>query len=412
MKWVRTVVAAIVGVIAVVGLLLSVIGFWARGTVFDESEVAAAVESALDEPGVTDALAVRLTDSVMSAVGLDSIVNGILPPPLQRLTPAIVGGATQLVEQRLTDRLADPDTRARMVAIFERAYAEFLGVLEGDGLVDGLTVEDDQLVVNFLPLIGEGLEAVQRFGLIDDVTIPDMTRAGDASAQISELEQAFDRDLPDDFGQIAVYRSDSVARAGDTVDRAQQLLIVIKRSFSLILAVTVLAVAGALLIARERRRAALILLLSSAAVFVIARVIVNKVLDDLPAIARAPAGQAALAAVSTSLADGLVRGFGVGAVLMLLGALVVYLLDPDSAVRRRVAASTGSSSLSSLVVANRVAVMLIAFAAALLVLTIAGWNWISVPIAIGLTAIGLIAWRSPQPVPVPASAASGGDVDA
>ena len=63
MKWVRTVLAGIVGVIAVVALLLSVIGFWACDTIFDESEVAGAVESALDEPGVTDALAVRLTDT-------------------------------------------------------------------------------------------------------------------------------------------------------------------------------------------------------------------------------------------------------------------------------------------------------------------------------------------------------------
>ena len=40
MKWVRTIGAAILGVIAVVGLLCSVIGFWARNTVFDETEVA------------------------------------------------------------------------------------------------------------------------------------------------------------------------------------------------------------------------------------------------------------------------------------------------------------------------------------------------------------------------------------
>ena len=72
MKWVRTIGAAVLGVIAVVGLLASVVGFWARGTVFDESEVAGAVEAAIDEPGVTDALAVRLTDSVMTAIDLET----------------------------------------------------------------------------------------------------------------------------------------------------------------------------------------------------------------------------------------------------------------------------------------------------------------------------------------------------
>lgn len=404
MKWVRTISAAVVGLVAVVGLLCSVIGLWARGTVFDESEVAAAVQSALDEPGVTDALAVRLTDSVMSAVDLESVVREVLPPALQRLTPAIVGGANQLVEQRLTDRLADPDTQERLVSIFERSYARFLDTLEGDGLVEGVTVQDDELVVNFLPLVGEGLQALQRFGLIDDVTVPDLTRDGDPAEQIAELEQAFDRDLPDDFAQIVVYQSDSVARAGETVERAQQLLITIKRAFYLILAVTVVALVGAVLLARARRRAVLILLLSSAGVFVIARAIVNKVLDDVPGIARAPAGQAALAAVSTSLADGLVKAFGVGALLFVLAALVVYLLDPQCAVRRRLAASTGSASLASLVAANRTVVMLVAFGAALLVITLAGWNWLSVLIAVALVAIGLIAWRSDQLVPASAAA--------
>src|SRR5687768_5813671 len=109
MKWVRTIGAVILGVIAVVGLLCSVVGFWARDTVFDEAEVAVAVESAIDDPAVTDALAARLTESVMSAVDLETRLDNILPPALQRVTPAIVGGITQRVEARVSNRLADPD---------------------------------------------------------------------------------------------------------------------------------------------------------------------------------------------------------------------------------------------------------------------------------------------------------------
>jgi hypothetical protein len=401
MKWIRPVLAAVVGVIAVAGLLCSVVGFWARGTVFDESEVAAAVGSALDEPGVTDALAVRLTDSVVTAVDLESRVAEILPTRLQPLAPAIVGGAQQVVAQRLTDRLADPETRERLTSAFEVAYARFLSALEGEGLVDGVTIDDDELVVNFLPLIGRGLETLQRFGLLSDVTIPDMTREGDPAEQTAELEQALGRDLPDDFGRIVVFRSASVATAGETADRAQQLLITIKRAFALILVVTVLALVGAVLLARRRARAVLVLLLASAAVFVIARAIVIQVLDDLPSVVQAPAGQAALAAASTSLADGLVKALGVGALLFLLAAAVVYLLDPECAVRRRIAARTGSASLTTVIAANRGVVMAVSFAAALLVITIAGWNWASIIIAGVLAAIGVIAWRSTQSAPAP-----------
>ena len=206
--------------------------------------------------------------------------------------------------------------------VFERAYRAFLDVLEGDGLVDGITVVDGEITVNFLPVVADGLQALQRFGLLDDVTIPELTREGDPSQQIADLEQALGRDLSDDFAQIVVYRSDSLASAGETVDRVQQVLILVKRSFPLILAVTIIGLVGSVLLARQRRRAILILLLSSAATFVVARALVSRVLDEVPSIARTPAGQAAVAASTSALADGLVKAFGVGVVLFLLAALM------------------------------------------------------------------------------------------
>jgi len=80
------------------------------------------------------------------------------------------------------------------------------------------------------------------------------------------------------------------------LQRAQQALVVIQRSFVLILIVTAVAIAGTLLVARKRMRAAFTLLLASAATFVVARALVKKVLDEVPSVARTPAGEAALAA--------------------------------------------------------------------------------------------------------------------
>ncbi len=398
MKWVRTIGALILGVIAVIGLLCSVVGFWARDTVFDEAEVASAVEAAIEEPGVTDALAARLTESVISAVDLETRLNSFLPPALQRITPAIVGGTAQLVEDRLSNRLADPDTRDRLVSIFERSYRAFLDVMEGDGLVDGVDVAGGEATVNFLPLVADGLQTLQGFGLLDDATIPELTRDGDPAEQIAQLEDGLGRDLPDDFGQIVVYRSDSLAQKGETLERAQQLLVVIKRAFVPILIVTAVAIAGTMLVARNRFRAALGLLLGAAATFVVARALVNKVLDEVPGVARTPAGQAALAAATTALADGLVKAFGVLAVLFVLGAIVVYVLDADSALRRRVAARTETSSLRGAIAVYRVAVALLAAGAALLVITIAGFSVLSLTVALLLAVLAMFAlWVPDEP---------------
>ncbi|HTH06611.1 MAG TPA: hypothetical protein VL916_12105, partial [Ilumatobacteraceae bacterium] len=396
MKWVRSIAAAILGVIAVLGLLASVVGFWARDTVFDESEVAGAVEAAIEEPGVTDALAARLADSIMAHIDLETRLNNILPPALQRITPAIVGGTTQVLEDRLTNRFADPDTRNFLVNSFERSYARFLDVLEGDGLAEGVTVADGEVTVNFLPLVADGLQRLQKFGLLDDATIPELSRDGDPTEQIAQLSEGLGRELPADFGQIVVYRSDSLAAKGETVERAQQALVLIKRSFVLILAVTVVAIAGTLLVARKRMRAAFALLLGSAATFVVVRAVAKKVLEDVPSVARTAAGQAALAAATSSLADSLVKALGVLAVLFLVGAIVVYMLDANSAVRRRAAARSGSPTFGAAVAAYRVPVALVAAAGALLVITIGGFTVLSLVVALLLVVLAMYALWAPD----------------
>ena len=73
----------------------------------------------------------------------------------------------------------------------------------------------------------------------------------------------------------------------------------LQRGFVLILIVTAVAIAGTVLVARNRIRAALGLLLGAVATFVVVRAVVNKVLDEIPSVARTPAGQAALAAATT-----------------------------------------------------------------------------------------------------------------
>ena len=171
-----------------------------------------------------------------------------------------------------------------------------------------------------------------------------------------------------------VYRSDSLAEKGETLQRAQQLVVALQRGFVLILIVTAVAIAGTVLVARNRLRAALVLLLGAAATFVVVRALVNKVLDEIPSVARTPAGQAALAAATTALADSLVKALGVLAVLFLFGAIVVYVLDADSALRRRLATRTGSPSLRDAIAAYRVPVALMSAGAALLVITIGGFS--------------------------------------
>ena len=122
----------------------------------------------------------------------------------------------------------------------------------------------------------------------------------------------------------------------------------------------------------------------------------KKVLDDVPSVARTPPVRRQLAAATSSLAENLVKALGVLAVLFLVGAIVVHVLDDNSALRRRMAARSGTPTLGAAVASYRVPVALGAAAGALLVITIGGFSVLSLVVALLLVALAMFALWAPD----------------
>ena len=100
------------------------------------------------------------------------------------------------------------------------------------------------------------------------------------------------------------------------------------------------------------------------------------------------------------------KALGVLAVLLLLGAIVVYVLDADSALRRRLATRTGSPSLRDAIAAYRVPVALMSAGAALLVITIGGFTVLSLIVALLLAVLAMFALWVPDQLGARAAPAS------
>ena len=98
----RSILAVLFGVIGVIGVLASVIGVWAHQTVFSSEKVAEAVDQALLNPEVNEALAAYLTDQVMGAVPLEDMVTERVPAELEPFVPVLVGGVEQVVHEGFT----------------------------------------------------------------------------------------------------------------------------------------------------------------------------------------------------------------------------------------------------------------------------------------------------------------------
>ena len=316
----RGVVAAICGVLAVVCLTLALIGVWARATVFDSDKVGDIVSSALSDPEVTAGLATWVTDEAFTAINVESAVSNILPGNLSRLAPTITAGAESVVDRGLTQALANPDVQQGLTQAVERAHSALMQLLSGDGLVDGITVEDGAVTVNLLPLVSRALTRVQSLGLLSDLDVPELTRAGDPREQIAELESATGRDLPDDFGQLTVFESEKLAEAQASVQNAQRAVALLKRATWVLAGLAIVFLVATIVVARNRWRAALLLALGCVVGMVLSRTLVHRVVDDAPELVPSAAGQAAIADILGEATRGLLR---LTALIAILAVLVV-----------------------------------------------------------------------------------------
>lgn len=390
---VRALLAGLVGAIAIVGLLVSVLGIWAHRVVFDSGRVGDAVGDALAEPEVTAALAHQLTVEVFRAVDLGGRLTALVPDDLDPLVPALVGGAQAAVENSLEDALADERTRDTVVTLVEASHARLMRVLQGDGLGDGITVNDDEVRVDLLPLVGLGLRSVQDLGYLDGVELPNLEVGGDPAAELAELEEALGRDLPDDLGQLTVFRGRAVEQAGEAVTTAQRLLVTVKRAIVLVVLVTLAAFATTLALARRRGRAILVLALSSIAVLLVARSAVRLVESRAPLAVTDPGARAAVGATVSSLVSGLVLLLTLATVVFLATAIVAFLRgDHPAAVRLRSRAGSAGGGLVALARDHRDTVSIGAFGLAVVVIAVGGLGWPQFVVALVVASVGV--WAS------------------
>ena len=92
---------------------------------------------------------------MFAAVEVDAAVAATLPPALERFVPAVAGGVQGLVERSLTSALENEDVQQRLSNVVRRAHAAAMRLLEGDGLLDGASVENGEVTLNLLPFLDE-----------------------------------------------------------------------------------------------------------------------------------------------------------------------------------------------------------------------------------------------------------------
>jgi hypothetical protein len=386
----RTILAVTLGVLAIIGLFLSTVAVWARSTVLDGDLVADSVVDALDEPEVADAAAAYITELVMQTVDVDQVVADIVPDQLQRLVPAIVGGIESATNQAALRLLQRPETLDLVHEAVLRAHTAFVQLLRGDGLVDGISVSDGEVTVNLLPLLSRVLLAVQDRGLFDDKDIPELTRDGDPNEQIAQLESAFDRDLPDNFGQLVVYSSDRLADAEQSIARAQNTIAAAKRFLVALMLLTVVLLVATVFVAKNRRKALIVLGLSGVGVMILTRVVLNRILAKSPDLVVKPGARALVKTLVDDFGHGLFR---LTALVLIAAALVAFFafLTGPSPTAERMRSGAGGAGTGLLGTAQRHpdGSAIVSFGLGVGLLWLFGLTWWSLLLAGALAVVGV-----------------------
>lgn len=317
-----SVASAVVGVVAVLGLIGGVVGFWTLRTASDSGRFENRVEELLRDEEISNALGVRVVNEVTATLDVRAAVHDVAPDELEPMLDVLLAGVRSRVESRAGQLIRSDLVAESIGESVERAHGVAIQVIEGDSVVDGVDVSDGEVRVNLLPLTARVIGALQEVGLFRDVDVPELERGGDPDEQREQLSEALGRDLPDDFGEPVMFRSDSLEQVGDTVELARDTLVFAKRTFWLLFLAGTAFAAGSIWLARRRWRAACYIVAGLFAGTLVVRLFSAETRERIPDIVESAGAQAAVVQIATGLENSLNRTLIWFSLLTLLALLV------------------------------------------------------------------------------------------
>lgn len=338
----RGAVAITLAVLCCIGILASVVGVWARQTIFSTDHWVEQVGPLASNEEVLVALGDYLTYQIVAGADLENRLKEALPSNLDLIAAPVAASAKGYIHNLVDEVLHTEQFRTAWVELNRVAHEAVVRLIEGTGTV----VQTDQpgtVTINLLPVINKVLQMVSEraSGMLGrSITFPEVT-SGELPAKTRErLSNLLGRELPADFGQIVVYES---GRLG----AAQEALLLFKKVVALLVIVTLLLGGGA--VAMSRRRPLMLIGLALGAVFSLAlgRAAVGAAQRQLLELIVKPQNRQAAAAVISqmisSLTDLTTWLIGIALVLLVVG-VVVSDLGPARRARDKVRSGAAGTS--------------------------------------------------------------------
>ena len=330
----RSILAALVWLLACLAILVGGVTFWAHQTVLTANGWGTIVAGVAADPEVIAATSERVVDRVSESLDISGRVAEVLPGDMNLLSGAI----TRVVQQKVTEGLAtvaatEPFQDA-FVAVNEKAHEAAMKVIRG-GDSEALTSSQGAITLDVFPLIGGALTGLQDAGLIPaDVQLPDLTNVEPDPQRVATLEKLLGRDLPDDIGTITLVQSDRLATVQQAV-RAFDIITIV------VLLAAVLFVALALWLSARRLRMIVWLAIGAVIALLLGRFVTRLVIEDVTGALRDGKNGATVVGVVDSSVDSLLWFTFLLIVVALVVAGVALLVERRAEISEVVAEPDG-----------------------------------------------------------------------
>jgi hypothetical protein len=264
----RKVFAVVFIVIAVLAFSAATPGLWARRTVYNSNRYLAVVGPLASDPAIQEALARQLTQAVFTATDVQAKVQAAIAERAPRLG-FIAGPLTSSLQGFVQDQaqkvLASDQFQQFWVSANTILQKQVVAVLDGNS--DVLTVQGNQVVFNYLPLLNDAL--TQLSGTLSailnrPITLPTITADTVPSEAVASLQTALGVTLPPTFGSVTLFQSDELTSVQDAVS-------IFNKTMILAIVLFILGVALALVLSTNRRRTLLQLVTALIVVVVLER---------------------------------------------------------------------------------------------------------------------------------------------
>ena len=372
-----------------VGAMASIVGIWSKRTILDTDRFTAVVVSVADTPEVSGALSSAIVDQVVLVAAERRVVADRIPDDLEPFVPLLVAAVRPAVEDQVAEMLRSDLALQALDTAVSRAHRGVIDVLRSDDplTLGPLRTDGEAVVLDLSALIVRSIDTLVDRGVLPERLALGLTPGSTSAAALRQALSARGIDVPDTFGTVVVFESDTIATAGTYVSTARRALAVFERSVVVLVVTTMLLAGGSLLVSEHRWRTSAYLSLATITVGVATVLVARRALRAIPTLVEDPEARRAAASIAANVATGLVR---LSELLILLGSaalLVGWLSGPGragTALRRRIDELGGiGPTLASNPDAVRVAGV-----AAILGLFL-WWDW-SILTVVAAAAIGLV----------------------